>query len=720
MSLFRPLLSGVLLTAPLWAQLPGIDGVPADGAFPAVNVAPQRILCSVSQQPLTVRAEGLAELLGDIVTTCTGNLKANPRNFIGVLPLNYNTAPQQVPTFNLGVTLSVPVTSRLLGDPFTEALLFIDDPNIPFVVADNPRSQSHCTLCSMFQHDGGTNAVGGVIGPGSATDPLAGSVTTSFTGKGVVNNIFVGARTNNQTITFRGLPLAFADTRGNPRLFAAYNAIKAANGGVYAGQPLTASITKTYRIKNLRGAIAGAASVNSQIFANVQIENPAGTLQLTSASAVVGQVLEGMRVERRNPFGGDSASFTSFNPTALVSCLTVNRDLAVDASDGDPFNGGNFAIRFTEGYGVAFRPRGFVESQPLSADQNQPDVNYNTESGFYNRNVLGLLGIADHGTRLRIVIDNVPANVRIYTSVAATQGTSPTIGGYAVVADATGLNTGSATQPAIPTALISSPLLPAGGLTNPGPGFAPFETTNQGLIHAPVTGGRMTQAWEIYGASPALIESINFVITVAYRSANNPGLGAATFRGTFAPVHTSAVAGGAAVPVPRFVDGGTSLEAFSISSCLTNLLFPFVTNQAGFNTGIALSNTSLTNPGTGELFSLDSNNGVAPQAGSCTLNYFGTTGADGASPPPATTGSIPAGRTFVMTLASGSSGPFGTVPAVPNFQGYLIAQCRFRYAHGYAFISDLGASQLAQGYLALVMDGQLIHRTGILSESLNN
>jgi hypothetical protein len=33
----------------------------------------------------------------------------------------------------------------------------------------------------------------------------------------------------------------------------------------------------------------------------------------------------------------------------------------------------------------------------------------------------------------------------------------------------------------------------------------------------------------------------------------------------------------------------------------------------------------------------------------------------------------------------------------------MIAVCNFQYAHGFAFISDLGAQKLAMGYLALVI-----------------
>ena len=36
--------------------------------------------------------------------------------------------------------------------------------------------------------------------------------------------------------------------------------------------------------------------------------------------------------------------------------------------------------------------------------------------------------------------------------------------------------------------------------------------------------------------------------------------------------------------------------------------------------------------------------------------------------------------------------------------GYMIAITRFQYCHGFAFISDLGAQRLAEGYLAIQLD----------------
>ena len=40
----------------------------------------------------------------------------------------------------------------------------------------------------------------------------------------------------------------------------------------------------------------------------------------------------------------------------------------------------------------------------------------------------------------------------------------------------------------------------------------------------------------------------------------------------------------------------------------------------------------------------------------------------------------------------------------PNFTGYVIAVCNFQFAHGFAFISDIGIRNISMGYLAVVLD----------------
>ena len=124
-----------------------------------------------------------------------------------------------------------------------------------------------------------------------------------------------------------------------------------------------------------------------------------------------------------------------------------------------------------------------------------------------------------------------------------------------------------------------------------------------------------------------------------------------------------------------------------IQICRTILLFPYVTNQAGFDTGLEIANTSL------DPFTTGSNTTLA-QAGSCRMTWYGgTTTAPTTPPGPSDTGSIAGGTIYVNTVQT----------LAPNFQGYMIAVCNFQYAHGFAFISDVGARNLAMGYLAVVL-----------------
>ena len=124
-------------------------------------------------------------------------------------------------------------------------------------------------------------------------------------------------------------------------------------------------------------------------------------------------------------------------------------------------------------------------------------------------------------------------------------------------------------------------------------------------------------------------------------------------------------------PAERYVASG-SHTVIDVSSCLTTLLFPFVLHQSGFDTGIAISNTS-------------------SESGSCTINYHGAGGPDPHESP-----FIAGGGQLIFTLSS-------TVDTT-GFRGYLVAVCDFRKAYGFALILDgfgMRASTLAQGYLAV-------------------
>jgi hypothetical protein len=55
-----------------------------------------------------------------------------------------------------------------------------------------------------------------------------------------------------------------------------------------------------------------------------------------------------------------------------------------------------------------------------------------------------------------------------------------------------------------------------------------------------------------------------------------------------------------------------------------------------------------------------------------------------------------------------------TSSLAPGFNGYVIAVCDFPFAHGFGFLSDLGATKLATTIPALVLSPQ---RTNTVLES---
>jgi len=137
----------------------------------------------------------------------------------------------------------------------------------------------------------------------------------------------------------------------------------------------------------------------------------------------------------------------------------------------------------------------------------------------------------------------------------------------------------------------------------------------------------------------------------------------------------------------------------------TVLLFPYVTNQVGFDTGIAISNTGATR------FRRNFSSGI------CQLYYYGRTASSAGehgdfgpahfqaaaiTPITQTSDEINPGDQLLLVLSKG--GNLG-LTATPSFQGYIIAECRFPHARGFAFITDgeVGKARLSASYLAEVI-----------------
>lgn len=588
------------------------------------------ITCSTTAQPLTVRTEGLAEQTGDVVISCTG----------GQAP----ALGTQLPQVNISLTLSTNITSRLLNDPITEALLFIDDPAPTAQAPCAPASGS--TVCApLYAGAGGTATV-----TPNGTD---------------VRNVFQGVKQSDNTIVWLAVPINAPGSTGS----------------------------RVLRTKNVRAAIAGSSATNGQIFAFVSIQNPPANLQINQSSVVVAFVQQGLIFDLRSATAGSFSD--SASGVKLFACERYNSDLAADptkAYGGASFPGGrSFQVRFRESYAASFKVRevpGGQQNIPQNNSGADPSLATVVESGFFNTNFtqtngLNRAGRADTGTRLQVRFNNVPANVRIYVSTHAVSGsgTSGLAAGYAVA------NTLGTPSTIILNPTSTAEVGPPGGNVAQYPiGYAP------GLIEVPLTSGSGSFVWEVFGQDPNALDSLSFAVALAYRNANNPGLGQMTVNGSFAPVSSDNKMSTSS-PLPRFADQSTAVGAASINICQTNLLFPFVSNQGGFDTGIAISNTSQDPYGT------------SPQSGNCELNYYGGTTGGGAAPSKQTTTSaVAGGAQAIFTLSSGGT---NGIAATPGFQGYIIAICNFRFAHGFAFISDVGAQRLSHGYLALILDPRI-------------
>ncbi len=344
----------------------------------------------------------------------------------------------------------------------------------------------------------------------------------------------------------------------------------------------------------------------------------------------------------------------------------VRRSLATDQS-GSSFQqclppgdlGGS--VSFTELMPNAFKPRvaSMTTGEVTAATyQDIPGALYYSESGFYSA-ATGAAGLADFGTRLKAVFTNVPLGVSLSVPsvIENAAGTLRAV----LVASETGASV-------FPTGLTGASTDTAVSLSTTG-------TVRSGMV-----------VYEIVRADPFSNETLDVPVVVDYtpNPSASPGLGSAQVNASYAPTPPAfdATAGrlaqSALYPIPRFVDTSTAADLFTINVCATNLLFPFVTNQVGFDTGLAIANTSEDAP----VFD------TTPQEGICTLYSYGDNAPAAVESP-----TIAAGTVWTALASS----------AMPNFQGYVIARCTFQYAHGFAFVSDLGARNIAMGYLALVI-----------------
>ena len=210
------------------------------------------------------------------------------------------------------------------------------------------------------------------------------------------------------------------------------------------------------------------------------------------------------------------------------------------------------------------------------------------------------------------------------------------------------------------------------------------DATNQAnpFVEIPVSNGSAHAFYEVNKSRDGAID--NCQIPVYFTWPVGVALGTGTMDISFARTSTVVTANIEDVLMPRFkAMSSNPRNVLTLEDCSTTLLFPFVTNQAGHNTGIVIANTSKDAFGTEE------------NTGACKIYFYGAMEGGGAAPNMVSIDSIAAGGQNVFLLGNKAAG----------FQGYLMVRCDFQFAHGLAFITNGagGAPTYAQSYLALVV-----------------
>jgi len=715
------------------------------------------------------RAEGYTELMGDVLLSCTG----------GTPTAN----GQPIPQINIQIFLSQNVTSKITGvtgssstgsSVFLEALLIIDEPNSTL----NPNVPLlNCGYSTTLAPDTSLSGPGVCSIISNTNTALTGnSSPTQYNGSAGHPNVFQGrqALSGNNSVVFQGVPfdppgtatryLRFTNVRGN------------ANGAGIAQANQTSVITMGIASS---GNNVLQLSIASQAVATVLKGLNSSTVYSNLGFAQCLSQAKGLLTASPEPMYGSTA--TCGSSSCDVSTSPTNntfttgfanpmirfsegfssswkvKNVSFYLSNGVYTGGAAGSDAYSYSTATSTNPTNY----PADLDQNVPGVSYNSESGltfpslaavpnpnpplgfqtstavnqaasvyaFTNGTTAGntgfnAVGIATQGTRLAASLANVPNGLSVFVSPVIflfRQGTTYANGpNVNTNANATGVM------------VLTNTASDGSGVYNPPSG--PITATNQPLQLVTVTNGTALVVYEILFTDVYTLEyaDVPFVVSYAANLSANAPIGLpqptviATYAAGFAPFYSTSAAtlASSSLPVPRFVFTGAATNLFEVVKCSCNILFPYVTQAPGYDTGIAIANTTADPYGT------------ANQFGSVQFWYYGTLTNGGAAPGtqctntaspgtcPGTT-TVGAGQVLTYTLYNGSA-QWGLDNRGAGFTGYLIAQAQFQYCHAFAFIGGLGGGPavnsstngLSEGYLGLILDAGTFIRGAAQGESL--
>jgi hypothetical protein len=721
------------------------------------------VTCNAQTTPTLARAEGYAELVGDYVLQCFGGTPTTPG--------------QPVPQLNVTVFLSTNITSKLTtsNGVFDESLLIFDEPNTP----GNPtRPIRNCGAANEDVGPAGPGVCSIIAPPSTAAAPTLPNPAATYDGSSTCTgsvgggastygcsrpNVFqgrLGAPQNtgqNSIVVFAGVPFDPPGTQTTRTLRITNIRADAEFLGVsstFTQQAILMSVSFTnttfVTINNFSGQSLTVATVLRGLSASAA--SNLGFLQCVSENA-------GLTTGKSTSGGDFPQPAVTFLEGFQNAWKTKNVSFVTTAGPGAGFIGNG-----TLGVGTA-QFAGTI-NYPGDLAQNVPGNNYNTEAGFeFNATTpipavnpptaqgtqivnppsngsipltssatgIANAGSASQGTRLAMSFSNQAQGVSIWVPpvVDLVNQLTGNITGIMVLTNTAADGSGayspptgiSAANAATSAKTSNSSACNGAGVVN-GPGCVSIGT------NALVQVSNGLAVYEILFTDPNTTEQATVPVVVSYVSnlSANPPIGLPVpgqveqVAASFAPFYSSSTARqpSLTLPVPRFIPSSAPLNIIEVVKCACDLLFPFVTAQSGFDTGIAIANTSL-DPGAAVL-----GIGAIPQQGTVTFYYFGV-GNNGAAPPASqTSGNVPAGQVLTYVLSSGG-GSIGTAAngldnRANGFGGYIIAQAGFQYCHAYAFVSSLGggptSAGVSEGYLGLILDRGGLLRTTQASENL--
>ena len=489
---------------------------------PASAATPYTCTLNAAVTP-TVRAEGMAELLGDMILNCFGGVPT--------------AAGSTVPTADIRLTLGTLANSRAVSGSFTETLLLIDDPH----------SASHPSI------------------------PLlpCGAASSGDNGSGVCS---ITSADSTGAATYNG-------TAGHPNVFQAQ--LEASNVLVWKSIPIDppgSNNSRIFRFTNVRGnavaVVAGWSNPNPLIppQAGAQLSvTPATALPMSNSQQTLAFVAPKMKT-------------TLGTPATFNQCTAANPAIAADATkalETGAQNGAQFTVRVEEPFPAAWREKniqyhlnkvgtGSPVSPPSDVAQDVPGANYFSESGFLANGVpsvgtapqgygpflttnqsvfpslhgLELAGKADSGTRIYVKFTSVPAGVavalpmKVSVVIRRYPGTDPRVeDGVAVLTSAQSDGSGA---------------------------FKPVDGNTSGLAVLTPSNGNITAVYEVVYTNPFQLEYIDIPVAFAYASdgVQMPRPGTIEVETGFAPVTTTATI------IPRFdAPTGSPQTAATIEPC---------------------------------------------------------------------------------------------------------------------------------------------------------